>query len=301
MAGMGKVGFERESRAKNGAGRFLGGVFGTVGIAVYVMVIAGWCALIGMMPLILVQFVVPNWHFYPVLLVALALSTPGIAALFAVFRDQPVLFSRVAEIRTQAMDDGYVPPDWIAPSYVSSDAGSAFIRPYVRAYRRVWKRSLIQGTISSLLIFSVIYDAQIFSQTRWGSVIVPAMLVIAAMLIQALLVALVLVVEYPKAKWTSVFKNGFLLSIRRFYMVVVSALALGGYIWGLSAKPILVVLLATGLVGYIVWASARWQADKLFILMAEESGDERIVDMYTSAGKDTGRTSLFGSTADYRQ
>ncbi|WP_317642705.1 hypothetical protein [Bombiscardovia apis] len=105
--------------------------------------------------------------------------------------------------------------------------------------------------------------------------------------------------EYPKAHWWPTLKNAFLLSVRRIYMLPIGMLALGGYSWGLSKSPILVALLGTGIMWYVAWASARWQANRLFVQMAQESGDKRVIDMY--GGVSASAKPSFSSFKDMQQ
>ena len=60
--------------------------------AVYVMLALSVCVLAGCVPLLVACFLpLPVAETYPWTCVALALSAPGIAAAFAIYRDHPVL------------------------------------------------------------------------------------------------------------------------------------------------------------------------------------------------------------------
>ena len=94
-------------------------------------------------------------------------------------------------------------------------------------------------------------------------------------------------VEYPKARWLIVLRNGLMLSVRSIYIVPLGWLVVIGYWWGLAQKPIIVALLATGITAYIVWGVARWQSDRLMVAMAQETGDPSIIAMYQDHGRRT--------------
>ncbi|WEV72618.1 hypothetical protein [Bifidobacterium sp. ESL0790] len=287
----------------------IGQAFGVVGNNVYVLLMAGWCIFIGISPLIVMWLVVHDISYYPSLTLALALSSPGIAAAFALFRDQPTLFGRAGKRKVQMVDHGYKLPDWIAGPYVGSDQTAACIRPYFRAYVRLFPRAILQGAIYGFFIFSFSYSMQIMMQINLGAMMVPILSVCILFLIQALLVSLILIVEYPYAKWYAVVKNGVLLSVRRLYMIVVDAVAVIGYFWGMASYPILTGLMFTGIIWYIIWASARWQADVLFEALARQSGDEKLVELYTGdsekhrggRGGGSGMSGLFSAMSDYQQ
>ncbi|OZG58729.1 hypothetical protein BTIS_0450 [Bifidobacterium tissieri] len=288
----------QKQSSSNFAGTFL-----TVANSIFVILALGWCSLVGMLPLLLVSGFVHDLSYYALYLVALALSTPGIAALFAVFRDQPTLFSGNSALRAKVWQDHAgekdFPPDWIARPYVDPNHNAAVIRPYFRAYARVFVRSLIMGFTFALLAFCFLYNMQIFAQMPFGVYVTPMLAVCLVFLAQAWLISLVLVAEYPKAKWLVTVKNAVMLSVRRFYMIIVSGIVLAAFGFALVTwSPILFLLLGTGVVGYMLWASARWQADKLFVLMANESKDKRIIDMYSAQSRGN---NFFNAQSDWQQ
>ncbi|KJY50637.1 Uncharacterized protein JF70_13360 [Bifidobacterium mellis] len=111
---------------------------------------------------------------------------------------------------------------------------------------------------------------------------------------------MVLPVEYPRARIRKVLVNGLLLSVRRWYMLVLSLAVLAGYSWGLMRSPILVALLATGLIWYMAWAAVRWQVEPFVRQMARESGDPGVQATY-GLPDDGAKGSSFTALQDYRQ
>ena len=265
---------------------------------------AGCCSLLGMLPLVAVLIFLRDPQYFPTYLLAAVLSAPGLASLFAVYRDHPGLSSTTAQARRQVvasmMERGHPLPDWIAKPYVDSGTVYGFFRAYWRAYKILALRSWAAWLPLGLIAFALIYDLQIASQLSWGQILFLPIVVCLLLLLQAGLVALVLLVEYPRARIRKVLVNGLLLSVRRWYMLVLSLAVLAGYAWGLMRSPILVALLATGLIWYLVWAAVRWQADPFFRQMARESGDPGVQAMYglPEAG---GKGSSFTALKDYRQ
>lgn len=288
--------------------RFSSNTFLTVANVVYVLLAMSLLTLLGCLPLVLAAVFVPDIRSYPVLLLAGALSAPGVAASFAMFRDHPVFLTSARRDALEALEkehesheagsvgaasrsvrvcadgrcDGGCPwlPDWIAAPYVPSDVSVAVFRPYLAAYRRVAARSLAVGMTFGVIEFLALYDAQLLIQVSWGRLFVPAMVVVAAISVEAELVALNLVVEFPKAKWRSLMRNGYLMGVRRFLMLVVNVACLGVYGWGLGRSPILVGLLATGVLVFVLWAGVRWQSQPLALAMARESHDRALVALY---------------------
>lgn len=277
-----------------------------LGIANSIAVVlgAGCCSLLGMLPLVAVLIFLRDPQYFPTYLLAAVLSAPGLAALFAIYRDHPGLSSASARARRQAVDSmterGQSLPDWIAKSYVDSGTVYGFFSAYWRAYKVLALRSWATLLPLGIIAFALIYDLQIASQLSWGWIMFFPILVCLLLLAQTALASLVLLVEYPRARIRKVLVNGLLLSVRRWYMLVLSLAVLAGYAWGLMRSPILVALLATGLIWYLVWAAVRWQADPFFRQMARESRDPGVQAMYGLP--DTGaKGSSFTALRDYRQ
>ncbi|BDR55200.1 hypothetical protein KIMH_13110 [Bombiscardovia apis] len=132
--------------------------------SIYVLLIAGWCMLVGTAPLLAVVFLVRDLSYYPLYILAALLSAPGLAAMFAVFRDQPSLASWDAALRQRLVTDrmqGWQLPDWIASPYVHPDASGALIRPYFKAWWKLALRSWLIALPFALAAFACLYDAQI--------------------------------------------------------------------------------------------------------------------------------------------
>lgn len=278
--------------------------YSTIANTLMVIIEASLCLIVGALPLVVVAFAVNDFDYWALYIVAAALSMPGIAAVFAIFRDQPTLLSMNASVRTQVWldneSDPDFPPEWIAAPYVYPDASVMFIKSYFKAYARLFKRSLGIGVFYWFLVFCFGYDILIVLQLSWGGFIVPMLVICILMALQSMMVSLVLAVEYPKAKYVQLLKNGFLLSVRRLPVLLLTLVALGGYAWALFTWTIPVLVFASGIAAYVVWACANWQASVLFSSMAMESGDKRIIDMYHATHNSAAsKSSWFRGTKDY--
>ncbi|PST46320.1 hypothetical protein CPA40_06245 [Bifidobacterium callitrichos] len=265
--------------------RFSSNTFLTVANVVYLLLAMSLLTLLGCLPLVLALVLVPvlapdAGASYPLFLFAGALSAPGVAASFAMFRDHPVFLTSSRRSAMEALAKATGLPDWIAAPYVSPDVSVAVFRPYFAAYRRVAPRALAVGLTFGVIEFLALYDAQLLMQVAWGQLLVPAMVVVAVIGVEAELIALNLVVEFPKAKWRSLLRNGYLLSVRRFVMLVVNVACLGVYAWGLAHSPILVGVFATGVLAFVLWAGVRWQSRPLALAMARESRDRNLIALY---------------------
>ena len=278
--------------------------YSTIVNTLIVIIEASLCLIVGALPLVVVAFAVNNFDYWALYIVAAALSMPGMAALFAIFRDQPTLLSMNASMRTQVWldneSDPDFPPEWIAAPYVYPDASVLFIKSYFKAYARLFNRSLGIGVFYWFLVFCFGYDILIVLQLSGGGFVVPMLVICILMALQSMMVSLVLAVEYPKAKYVQLLKNGFLLSVRRIPVLLLTLVALVGYAWALFTWTIPVLVFASGIAAYVVWACANWQASVLFSSMAMESGDKRIIDMYhATRNSAASKSSWFRGTKDY--
>ena len=168
--------------------------------AVYVMLALSVCVLMGCASLLVVCFLpFPVAETCPWLCVALALSAPGIAAAFAIYRDHPVLRpSHFAGMESGAekasSSSGEIVPEWAAAPYVEADSGVAVFRPFFAAYVKLWKRSLALGAVSGTLLFVLSYDARLLAQVSWGIYVMVLACAIGVIALMALMTSLELAV-----------------------------------------------------------------------------------------------------------
>lgn len=283
--------------------------------SVTVMILSGICCLIGSLPLVIVMLMVNDLAYWPLYFAAAAISSPSVAALYAMFRDHPALLARGSRVRVKrfmeaendAEHHGF-PPDWIAGLYVRQDVAVAMFRPYFQAYARLFARALAVGVTCCVIGFAFTYNILLFSQLSWGVYVTPALAVCLVFLFAAFSIAMVLIVEYPKAKYWSVMRNAVLLCIRRVYILLIAVVAIVAYGYGLFHWALPMMVFGTGVLWYLIWGASRWQAQRLFTQMAKESGDPRIVELYevapSSSSAATSSSSFggfFSGTTDWRQ
>ncbi|MBW3093311.1 hypothetical protein KIH79_10350 [Bifidobacterium sp. 82T10] len=337
--------------------------------SVTVILLAGICSLIASLPLVIVALVVNDLNYWPLYLAAAAVSSPAVAALYAMFRDHPALSSHASRVRIKLMTesgDGAAatasasgfpttsaasaasvgsavagsrnggdraaftqrddrsssgrsssapsgqrgrrgnaaafPPDWIAMPYVRQDVAVAFFKPYFAAYRALCRRAWAQGCTFAIVAFALGYDILLLAQMPWGVYVVPALAVVLLFVFAAFSISMVLIVEYPKAKYLSVLKNSALLSVRRLYILLITAVALVAYGYALFRWFVPVAVLGTGVLWYLVWGASRWQAQLMFSALARESHDDRIIAMYQVApATGSGISGFLKGTTEWRQ
>lgn len=210
---------------------------------------------------------------FPAMLGALALSGPGIAAAFCTFRDAPGfrigLADRLVGVTTTAASG---PRHVLAPSYWSEADQDRILRPFFRAYRRLALRSLALAlpTLALALVLGV--DAAWTMTQPWGALVLPMVLVCAVFAVLVFFTALVMATELPLARWWPLLRTALQLTVRRWYLAVLSGVALAVLVAGLIKQPILTAALAPSLLTYIVWANAHWSVLPVVHRIEQEEG-----------------------------
>lgn len=249
----------------------------SIGNTIYVIICVGISTLIGCSPLVAALFFAHNWASWPLWVIAFWLSTPGLAAAFAVFRDAPVLQPH-GDMNRYANYEKL--PIWVAQPYVPLTKSAAVWRPYFSAYGHLFKRAIIASSIFIAVMALFTEDIQIMKNIPHGFIAVPFLIVSLVLLLQMTFNALMLIVEYPCSHYTSIWRNCLMLSVRKLWIPISSVIVLIGYGYGLAGKALIVLPLATGFVLYIVFALTRWQSRILMDRLAKESNDHNVRRFY---------------------
>lgn len=249
-----------------------GEVFMHLAAGVYVVLATGFAVLLGAFPLVCAVLFIRDLTFWPTYVLAAAVSAPSVAAGFAVFRDCPAV---------QTSDrSGVTFPDWLASPYVEQKTAAAVFRPFVRAYRMLWLR--VESV--ALLFFGgigvLIHDVMLLLQLQYGMVIIPLVVVLIPVFLQALLVSFVLIVELPRARWYPLVKNSLVLSVRRGGIVIITAVVAAGYAYTAMKSPFLAAVVLTGFLVFALWACARWQSQLLLAELIRPTHDEKLMEIY---------------------
>ncbi|WP_231727594.1 MULTISPECIES: DUF624 domain-containing protein [unclassified Rathayibacter] len=165
-----------------------------------------------------------SWPF-----IALTAPTvaPAVAALFRVFRD-------------------------------SSDGSSAVVRPYLRAWRLLWRRSLLIGASATAVLVVLAVDVRMLSATPLSVVVVPVLLVLAFLTLATGLLALVAVGEQPDARLRDVLRTSLVLSVRRWPFSIASIAVIGVQVVLFVNVPALALGLTAAPVLYVAWTNSRY-------------------------------------------
>lgn len=132
------------------------------------------------------------------------------------------------------------------------------VRAFVRGWRRTWRKSMLVGAVVAAGLVVVLVDVRFFSPMQAGVAIIPALGVIAVLLLAAGLVSLVALAEEPTARLGVVVKAALYLSVRRWWLSLVSLAVLALQVALFTAMPAIAIGLTAAPALYVAWANARY-------------------------------------------
>lgn len=180
------------------------------------------------LPLIVLLLTTDPVHSWPLLALAAVAATPALAGAFGAFRS------------------------------FTLDSGTGLIRAFFSTWRAQLRRSLALGTIAvgAAIIAGVDYAAA--QHLRFGIVIVPLVTVFALLANVAALLGLVASVERPDSRLRDALKVGLYFGVRRWYLTLVSGIALVSLGAIFLYHPALGLGLAAAPLLYAVWGNSRF-------------------------------------------
>lgn len=181
---------------------------------------------IAMFPLVFLLIVTDPARSWPLVAVAVPLSAPGISAAFSSFA------SPAAGIR-----------------------GS--VRSFVTGWLATWKKASALGALAAAAAVVLLVDVRFFSGTPYAVAVVPSIGVVVALVAAVLLVALVALSESPGARLRDLLRASTYLSVRRWYLTVVSLLVLGAHATLFTVHPAIALGLTAAPALYVAWANSR--------------------------------------------
>lgn len=203
-----------------------GGIFGFI----YTFLAGNVLMALANAPLVLCLTLVADpaaaWPFFLVLAITIP---PSLAGLFASF---------------QALHD-----DGAAAKPIAS-----FLRGYRRGFRRAAPLGL--GTVAVLLFLGV--DLAIVQAMPAAAVLVPVILVVAAVAVSAAVTAVAGVVLLPQSDFRSQLKASLYLSVQRWYLSLAMLVLLGIIAAAALMQPVLGVALAPAPLLFVVWSNASF-------------------------------------------
>jgi uncharacterized membrane protein YesL len=194
---------------------------------VYLGLITNALLLVSSLPVVLLLVTTDPTYSWPLLAIAAPLSAPGITGAFSAFR---------------AYGRGETTP----------------ARAFIAGWRASWRRAMVWGALVVVVVVVLLVDVRMLASAAAGVVIVPVLGVLTVITAAIALVGLAGIAEAPKARLRDVLKATAYLSVRRWYLSVVSLLVVGTQLAVFINLPAVGIGLTAAPALYLAWANSRF-------------------------------------------
>lgn len=193
----------------------------------YLVVGTNAMLLLATAPLLILLTTTDPQSSWPALAFTAFLATPGVGAAFAVFRR------------------------------FSLTRNTDVVRSFWAAWARHLRRSLALGAfgVGGAVVLSV--DIAALMNGRLGALVIPFLVICLALVGGTTILALVASVERPQARLRDVLKASVYLCVRRWYLTIVSFIAIGTLAALFMQSPALAFGVAAAPLLYGVWGNSR--------------------------------------------
>lgn len=201
--------------------------YATVLSVVYLGLMTNALLLVGCLPLLVVLVTTDTALSWPLVALATPLSTPAVAAAFAVF------------------------------SASAADPGAGVVRTFARSWVAVFRRAATLGALAAAALVVLGVDGRAAWGRPVGTWAVPVLATLAVLVVATTLLGLVALAEVPRTRLRDVLRACLYLGVRRWYLTLGSLIVLALLLTLFTVKPALAIGLAAAPLLYVVWANAR--------------------------------------------
>ncbi|APF34123.1 MULTISPECIES: DUF624 domain-containing protein [Microbacterium] len=201
--------------------------YATVFGVVYLGLMTNLLLLASCLPLVVLLVITDPALSWPMLAVVAPLCAPGITAAFATFR-------------------------------AHGEGENQVVRTFIRSWKRSWRKALALGTVVVAALVVVLVDVRFFAPLQAGVAVVPVLGVLTVLLLAAGLVAFAALAEEPDASLRSIARAAVFLSVRRWWLSLVSLAVLALQAGLFVAMPAIAIGLTSAPALYLAWANARY-------------------------------------------
>lgn len=203
------------------------GTYTMIAGVVYLALITNVLLVISCLPFVLLLITTDPARSWPLLAAAAPFCAPGVSAAFATFRE----FSR----------NGVTPA-----------------RAFIVGWLATWRRAFQLGALVTAVLVVLIVDVRFFAESSIGVAVVPVLTVLTLMVIAVALVSLVAISDDPRSRLRDVIRAGIYLSVRRWYLTIVSLVVIGTQAALFANMPAIALGLTAAPTLYFAWANSRY-------------------------------------------
>lgn len=201
--------------------------YATVFGVVYLGLMTNLLLLASCLPLVVLLVITDPALSWPLLAAVAPLCAPGLTAAFATFR-------------------------------AHGRGETTVVRAFVTGWKATWRKAMALGLIVTAGLVIVLVDVRFFAPMQAGVAVVPVLGVLTVLLVAGGLVSLTAIAEEPGARLRSVAKAALYLSVRRWWLslVTLGVLALQAVLF--TMMPAIAIGLTAAPALYLTWANTRY-------------------------------------------
>ncbi|WP_435747530.1 DUF624 domain-containing protein [Microbacterium sp. PMB16] len=194
---------------------------------VYLGLMVNFLVLVTASPLVVLLITTDPALSWPLLALAAPLAAPALTGAFTAFRE----FGR---------------------------GEPQVVRTFFRGWKATARKGLLIGAAASLTVVVLLVDVRAVAASPASVVIVPVLALLTVVAVATALVALVALAEAPQARLRDILKAALYLSVRRWYLTVLSFVVLGVQFALFTTMPAIAIGLACAPALYVAWANSRY-------------------------------------------
>jgi len=194
---------------------------------VYLGLMTNFLVLVAASPLVVLLMTTDPALSWPLLAAAAPLAAPALTGAFAAFRG----FGR---------------------------GEPQVVRSFLRGWAATWRKGMLIGAAASASVVVLLVDVRAVSELPASVVVVPVLALLTVIVVATALVALVALAEAPQARLRDILKAALYLSVRRWYLTVLSFVVLGVQLALFTTMPAIAIGLTCAPALYVAWANSRY-------------------------------------------
>lgn len=194
---------------------------------VYLGLMANLLVLIAAAPLVVLLITTDPALSWPLLALAAPLAAPALTGAFTAFRE----FGR---------------------------GEPQVVRSFLRGWKATWRKGMLIGAAAAASVVVLLVDVRAVAALPASVVVVPVLALLAVIAVATALVALVALAEAPQARLRDILKAALYLSVRRWYLTVLSFAVLGVQSALFTTMPAIAIGLTCAPALYVACANSRY-------------------------------------------
>lgn len=194
---------------------------------VYLGLMVNFLVLVTAAPLVVLLITTDPMLSWPLLALAAPLAAPALTGAFTAFRE----FGR---------------------------GEPQVVRSFFRGYRATWRKGLLIGAAAAAAVVVLLVDVRAVAELPASVAVVPLLALLTVIAAATALVALVALAEAPQARLRDIVKAALYLSVRRWYLTVLSFVVLGVQFGLFTTMPAIAIGLTCAPALYVAWANSRY-------------------------------------------